>query len=132
MAALCLFLLVDWGVSPGLAIWALLMLSAASGGMREYGAMVLGYVKSHMRLTHVVIRSAGHMVGVDGQAAPHTLVGSADIKQLSANDRTSGDSSPVLSDHHLHHSPRESNWSPSHHCHNDLPCCPLCSSAGAA
>eukprot|EP00775_Hariotina_reticulata_P013690 gene13690-13812_t len=31
----------------------------------DYGTMVLGYVKSHMRLTHVVIRNAGHMVPHD-------------------------------------------------------------------
>jgi carboxypeptidase C (cathepsin A) len=28
----------------------------------EYGQAVLGYVKSHQKLTHVVIRNAGHMV----------------------------------------------------------------------
>lgn len=28
----------------------------------DYGSMVLGYIKSHSKLTHVVIRNAGHMV----------------------------------------------------------------------
>lgn len=28
----------------------------------EYGQAVLGYIKSHKKLTHVVIRNAGHMV----------------------------------------------------------------------
>lgn len=28
----------------------------------DYGSMVLGYIKSYSKLTHVVIRNAGHMV----------------------------------------------------------------------
>jgi hypothetical protein len=40
----------------------------------EYGQAVLGYVKSHKKLTHVVIRNAGHMVGQ--QAVRKFLLGS--------------------------------------------------------
>ncbi|WIA29141.1 hypothetical protein OEZ86_011652 [Tetradesmus obliquus] len=40
----------------------------------EYGQAVLGYIKSHKKLTHVVIRNAGHMVPHDRPVVSQKMI----------------------------------------------------------